>query len=153
MFQNILKILSLYLFIISIGANTDCYDKFSYEMEKNLNDKNLTLNQLKQHILIANYYLDTTFYNKNNNHNELKILKNICDIDYNKLDYPQIKRKIKISNESKDKLIRLINTRHYIYKLYYYVVYYTIYFISLYLFIKYKFLIFPLIVYIIFNNL
>ena len=156
MFQNILKILSIYLFIITIKGNTECNNKFNYEMEKNLNEKNMTLKKLRQHIFIANYYLDTTFYNKNKkkiNYHELKLQQNICDIDYDKLDYLEINRKIKISNESKDKLISLINTRHYIYNLYYSLVYYTIYFISLYLFIKYKFLIIPLIIYIFINNI
>ena len=152
MFQNILKILFLYTFIITIDANTECYKKFNYEMEKNLNDKNITLKQLRQHILIANYYLEKTFYNNNYNNNykyknELKLLKNICQIDYNKLDYPEIKRKIKISNESKDKLILLINTKKNIYNLYCSLIYYIIFFISLYIFIKYTFLIIPVIIY------
>ena len=105
------------LIIISLLSNqvksdeNNCLEKFHNEMEYNLNEVNMTLKELKNHIILASYY-DFTAFKKNNklNLNLLNEFKYICEIDYSKINYDELKRIINISKSSKkhfDNLVQL----------------------------------------------
>ena len=66
---------------------------------------------MKNHIILASYY-DFTAFKKNNklNLNLLNEFKYICEIDYSKINYDELKRIINISKSSKkhfDNLVQL----------------------------------------------
>lgn len=139
-FYKLLIVSTLLNYIKS--ENIQCIEKFRNEMNK-INEVNMTLKELREHIFIANYYSFTVFNknkNKNNiNYNELKYLENICNINYEKLDFNDIKNKIIISKDSKNKLLKLIETKKNLYEFIYKIYSLFTILILTYIFTKYPF--------------
>ena len=105
--------------IIIAKETEECKIIFKNHMIK-INEENMTLRELKKHIMLADYYSYIVF-SKNNNkiiNYELKYLSNICNINYDKLDFNKIKNKIIISRDSKDKLNNIIQLKNTIYNLF-----------------------------------
>lgn len=118
--------------------NVDCHLKFQEEMNKNLIIQNLTVQKLKEHLYISNYYLINTYQKSHKITDYSYLFNDICSINYDKIDYNDLNYRIKFSEMSKDKFIELYKQNKQIYEIFSNLFYYILFLTLIYLLNKYK---------------
>lgn len=127
-----------------------CNEKFKNNLRMNLGIENMTIQELRSHISLADYYLFSTFDQQQNKFiTKSEFYKDICNINYNNVNYDLIKEKIEISLDSKEKLNELLKLNNNIKNKLGIVKNIIVYLVSLYLFYKNPIFIFIYFIYMI----